>query len=111
MKNEEDLFAREVTSYDATKNCRRLIKVDGDTFSFGFSNVLVYGRSIAEVPPRQPVIVPESGLSAVRIPGGKCFHGVYIPATSPLSYDLAPDCSMCRPYEIATRTARPSFRA
>lgn len=106
----EDLF-NPVTSYDAVKNCRRLIKVDGDTFSFGFTNVFVYGRSTALVPPRQPVQVPESGLSSVKIPGGKCFHGVYIPATSSLPQDLAPDCSMCRPYEIGTRTANPSFKA
>jgi hypothetical protein len=108
LRNE---LSNEVTSYDAVRNCRRLIKVDGDTFTFGHTSVYVYGRSVAFVPPRQPVVVPESGLSAVLIPGGKCFHGVYIPATSSLAPDLAPDCSLCRPYEIATRTKNPSFKA
>ena len=65
-------------------------------------DVRIVGRSIVDVGPRQQLSLPASGESGITQPGGKCEHGVYIPA--PYLYtDRAPDCSLCHPYEIAVR--------
>lgn len=61
-------------------------------------------RATANVNPRMDIVVPSSGDSEITMPGGKCDHGVYIPANSILADpDLAPCCSICRPYEIIAR--------
>lgn len=62
----------------------------------------IVGRATAEVLPHQQIEVPVSGLSGLTAPGGKCDHGVYIPAPY-LHTDRAPYCSLCRPYEIIVK--------
>ena len=62
-----------------------------------------HGRATAPVVPRQEIEVAASGLSQVNQPGGKCEHGVYIPAAY-LHTNIAPYCSICRPYEIIGRS-------
>jgi len=42
------------------------------------------------------VVVQPSGLTSVREPGGKCVHGTYIPANSPLQ-DRSEFCYICNP--------------
>ena len=76
------------------KNSRRLVLLD---------DLKEVGRALAIVPPRQDVVVPVSGLSGIEAPGGKCSHGMYIPATSVFPPDVAPYCSACRPYEIIVK--------
>ena len=49
---------------------------------------------------RQNISVPVSGFTDIRTPGGKCFHGVYIPAGSP-DPQKALYCSLCYPFELA----------
>jgi hypothetical protein len=63
---------------------------------------LITGRATAHVNPRQDVTVPASGECEVHKPGGKCEHGVYIPATSS-DANRAPNCSICHPYEIVLK--------
>ena len=75
------------------KNSRELVLID---------DVLIIGRATAEVHSRLPLEVPPSGISGITVSGGKCEHGVYIPATAP-RLDHAPYCSLCHPYEIAVR--------
>jgi hypothetical protein len=79
------------------KNTRNLVLVE-DVYRTGVDT----GRALADVPPRLFLSVPPSGQSGIDVLGGKCFHGVYIPATSPWK-DHAPDCSICRPYEILVK--------
>lgn len=76
------------------KNTRTLILIEsvkGDKI----------GRATAEVHPRERVDVPPSGLTQVTQFGGKCAHGVYIPAD--IYGDRARDCSICHPYEIIVK--------
>jgi hypothetical protein len=61
------------------------------------------GHRLADVPMKMDVVVPPSGLTGIVTSGGKCFHGVYIPVTSPLAENYAEYCSICRPFEIAVR--------
>lgn len=64
-------------------------------------NARLVGRAIAaNVGPRQSISVPSSGEGPSDLPGGKCDHGVYIPAMF-LSTERAPNCSVCYPYAIA----------
>jgi hypothetical protein len=79
------------------RSTRNLVLVE-DVYRTGVDT----GRALADVPPRLELAVPPSGQSGVIEMGGKCYHGVYIPATSPWP-DHAPDCSICRPYEILVK--------
>lgn len=90
------------SSYDATRHCRNLLLLEGQTDTFGKSATFIYGRATAEVGPRLYIEVPPSGATGVVANGGKCEHGVYIPAPF-LTTNRAPDCSLCRPYEIGVR--------
>jgi hypothetical protein len=63
----------------------------------------IVGRATAEVLQRQSVVVPASLENQyVMSAGGKCDHGVYIPAAF-LHTDSAPYCSICHPYEIIAK--------
>lgn len=75
------------------RNSRSLVSID---------DALIIGRVAADVRPRLTLEVPASGLSGVIQSGGKCDHGVYIPATA-IDHDRAPNCSLCYHYAIAVR--------
>ena len=65
-----------------------------------FPNTKTVGHATAQALPRQPIKM--QGSTEFVPLGGKCFHGVYIPAAY-LSTDQAPDCSLCRPFEIIAK--------
>ena len=66
---------------------------------FSNKNVKEVGREYAvEVGPHQDIIVLPSTLGD-ELPGTKCEHGNYIPASSTFR-DHAEFCSLCRPYLI-----------
>ena len=75
------------------KNTRELILLDDQQ---------TVGRLRTTAMPAQPIDVPPSGDSPITVSGGKCFHGVYIPAPF-LFIGQAPDCSLCRPYALLVR--------
>jgi len=77
-----------------TRNSRTIALLD---------DVKIVGRATANVQPRQELSLTASGESQEIRPGGKCEHGVYIPASF-LYADRAPDCSICRPYEILAKS-------
>jgi hypothetical protein len=66
---------------------------------FAFNDVQELGKSTADVGPNTGIIMQPSTEGAVTIPGTKCEHGVYIPATS-ADPNRALYCSLCHPYEI-----------
>lgn len=79
------------------RNTRLLVSIQDGT------QYRIVGRVTEEnVGPRMPIVVPQSPEGGMPAPGGKCEHGVYIPAPY-LSTDRAPDCSICRPFEILVR--------
>ncbi len=68
-----------------------------------FEDAQIVGHAKADVYSRMHVLVPASGLTQnILPPGGKCCHGVYIPANF-LPGDYAPYCSLCFPYEIVAK--------
>lgn len=62
----------------------------------------IVGRATAEVGLPSLFAIPPSGDSSVTGMGGKCEHGVYIPAPD-LTVGRALYCSICHPYEIIVR--------
>jgi len=76
------------------KYTRNLIRID---------DAQIVGRATAFALPPQNVIVPASNENSNNMPpGGKCFHGVYIPSAF-LHTHQAPSCSLCHPYEIIVK--------
>jgi hypothetical protein len=76
------------------RNSRRLALLE---------DVQIHGRAIADVYPRQELSLPPSGQSQETRLGGKCMHGVYIPAAY-LWTERSPYCSICHPYEIISKS-------
>jgi hypothetical protein len=62
-------------------------------------DVKIHGRVTTNAGLRQAVEVPPSPEGGLVAFGGKCEHGVYIPATH-LSTNQAPYCSLCHLYRV-----------
>lgn len=81
----------------------RVEDIDPESIKNGIREYAPTGlRQEIEVPPSGDVEIAVFGISEERpilTPGGKCSHGVYIPAYT-FSYDVnrAPYCSICKPY-------------
>ena len=70
-----------------------------------FENAAIFGHH--ETPGKdlvQVTSVSPSGLTDEKSYGGKCVHGIYIPASSPYQ-DRAEYCSVCRPYVIGEKAS------
>ena len=69
------------------------------------NDAVVVGRQLYK-PGALQLDVPVSGQSNISVPGGKCRHGVYIPATSTRP-DAADTCSICYLYVIRAKAGAP----
>ena len=71
---------------------------------FAFDDLKELGKSVAKVGPNAGIVIQPSTEGVVTIPGTKCEHGVYIPATS-TDPNRAPYCSLCHPYIVELKDA------
>lgn len=79
------------------KNSRKLVDV---------LDAIISGHVLPEERlPRMSLSLPPSGLTELVARGGKCAHGVYIPAGSEGEFgpDIAPYCTICHPLVILTK--------
>lgn len=70
---------------------------------FSNKDVIEVGRATTGVRPHADIVVQPPPESSISIPGAKCEHGVYIPATA-VSSDHAPYCSLCYPYLLELKS-------
>jgi hypothetical protein len=95
--DEREDLEQEIADYPEQRGSRTVVLL-GDT------NETKTGRATIHPIPLQSIQVPPSGLTEIESYGGKCAHGVYVPAPY-LPSGIADCCSGCRPFEIIAKSS------
>lgn len=94
----EDLaeLQQKIENYPEQRGTRTLISIDD------VGNNTNLPRRDAPVTRRKDLRIETELDNGLVVTGGKCEHGVYIPASAP-NGDRSPYCSICHPYVIFAR--------